>query len=170
MGRIVMIQKGFTLVEIVLTITMIAILFTVTSLVLSQGLDSYSHISKRAATLQEARYALERMSRELVRVGDENNTNIQNIQNDQITFVDSGGNTANFNFSNQTLWRGSDRLLDNVTAVTFTGFRDNGNTTNSGQQTRRVRIELTALPQGETVPISLRTDIFIRNYLYENFQ
>ena len=163
-------QKGFTLVEIILSITLIAILFTVTSIVLQRGLDAYAHISSRAASLQQARYVMERMTRELMRVGDENSTNIQNIQDDQITFVDANNITTNFNFANQTLWREDDLLLPNVTSVTFTGFRDNNNTTSSGQQTRRIRIEFATLPPGETVPLTLRTDVFIRNYLYENYR
>ena len=118
-------QKGFTLVEIVLTIVLIAILFTSAGLILEQGLDSYSHISERSANLQAARYALERMSRELELVGDENNTNIRSIQSDSVSFVDSDSITTDFNFANQALYRGSDLLLSNVTSATFTGFRDN---------------------------------------------
>lgn len=170
MGGILMRQKGFTLVEIILTIVVIGILFSVSSVVLRQGLDSYAHISSQSSNLQMTRYAMERMVRELALVGDTNPTNIQNIQSDRITFVDSDSNTANFNFANGTLYRGTDPLLENVTAVTFTGFKDTNATTTAGNQVRRVRIQLSTLPPNQTTPLNLRTDIFIRNYMYENFR
>ncbi|OGQ05224.1 MAG: hypothetical protein A2W61_01840 [Deltaproteobacteria bacterium RIFCSPLOWO2_01_44_7] len=163
-------EGGFTLVEIVLTIALVSILFASAGLILRQGLDSYAHISERSANLQAARYAMERMSRELELVGDESSTNIQSIQSNSVSFVDSDSITTDFNFTNQALYRGTDLLLSNVTSATFTGFKDNGNTTSSGQQTRRVRIEFSTLPPGQTAPLTLRTDVFIRNYLYENFQ
>ncbi|MBI5300116.1 MAG: type II secretion system protein [Deltaproteobacteria bacterium] len=163
-------QKGFTLVEVILTIVVIGILFAVSSIVLRQGLDSYSHILNRSNNLQTTRYAMERMIRELTLVGDTNPTNIQNIQSDRITYVDSDSNTTNFNFANGTLYRSTDPLLNNVTAVTFTGFKDTGATTTAGNQVRRVRIQLSTLPPNQTTPLNLRTDIFIRNYMYENFR
>lgn len=163
-------NHGFTLVEIILSITLTAILFTLSGLILRQGLDSYAHISSRSAALQKARYAMERMVRELRRVGDEPTKNIQNIQPTRITFVDDQGLTTDFNLNGQILQRGNDRLLDNVISLTFTGYKDDNQVTPAGPQVRRIGIQFSMLPLGETVSILLRTNVFIRNYMYENFQ
>lgn len=163
-------QKGFTIVETVLSIALIGILIVLSSVLLRQGLDSYAHISNRGGNLQSARYAMERMVRELKRAGDKDSNKIQNISSTRITFTDADGNTTNFELIGTLLKRGSDRLLENVTALAFTGFRDNNDQTSSAQQLRRVRIQLTTLPPAETAPLILRTDVFFRNYMYENFQ
>ncbi len=161
---------GFTLVEVILAITLIGILFTVGSVVLKQGLDSYATIAQRGAALQAARLPFERMVRELRRCGDDANNGVQNIQTTQIHFTDSNNINTNFNWSGTTLRRGNDTLLDNVTALTFTGFKSDNSQTSSAQQTRRVRIQISVLPTGQTMPITLRSDVFLRNYFYENWQ
>ncbi|MDO8526399.1 MAG: type II secretion system protein [Deltaproteobacteria bacterium] len=164
-------QSGFTLVEIILSITLMGILFTLSSLVLVQGLNAYRHISARATNLNEARYALERMVRELRREGDENNIDdIKNIQSNSITFIDALGNNTSFSLSGQNLLRDNDLLLNNVTALVFTGYRDTGAETSSAQQVRRVRIQLTTTPPGQVASLLLVSDVFLRNYMYENFQ
>ena len=164
-------KKGFTLVEIILSISLIGILFALTSVVLRQGLDAYAHISSRAPQLQAARYAMERMVRELRREGDDANDQIQNISATQVSFTDNLGNNTSFNLNGQTLRRGTDTLLNNVTSLTFTGYKsDNVTTTSSANQVRRIRIQLTTLPPGQIASLTLRTDIFLRNYMYENWQ
>lgn len=161
--------RGFTLVELVLTIVLIGILFGLGSLVLIQGLDSYAHIFARHTALQKARYAMERMVRETRLISDQDNS-LRGLQDTQLSFVDAASQPTDFHWAGQTLWRGGDRLADDVTALSFTGFRDNNAETSAAPLVRRVRIELTTTPPGQVAPLVLRTDIFLRNFLYENFQ
>lgn len=158
------------MVEIILCLTLMGFLFILASTTLTQGLDSYAHIQSRTTNLQAARYAMDRMVRELIRVEDDNQSNIQNIQETSIQFVDDLAANVTYQLSGTDLMRNEDILLGNVSSLLFTGYRDNNQTTSSGQQTRRVRIELSTLPPGQSVPLNLRTDIFIRNYMYEKFQ
>lgn len=136
---------------------------------LTQGLDSFTHISERSKNLLAARYALDRMVRELALSGDEAGTNLKKIQDDEIEFVDDQGNDAEFILSGTTLLRDDEILLENVTSLTFTGFDDENDETNSAPQVRRIGIQISTLPPGQTTPLSLRTYVFIRNYMYENF-
>jgi len=161
--------RGFTIVELILTIVLIGILFGLGSLVLIQGLDSYAHIFARNTTLQRARYAMERMVREIRIISDQNNS-LRSIQGTQLSFIDAASLETDFHWTGQTLWRGNDRLSDDVTALNFTGFRDDNVVTSAAPQVRRVRIQLTVAPPGQTAPLVLRTDIFLRNYIYENFR
>lgn len=161
---------GFTLVEIILTISLIGILFMIASIVLRQGIDSYSTITERGGALQASRFAIERMVRELRRCGDDTDNQLQNISGTQIGFTDADNLNTSFNLNGQTLRRGNDTLLDNVTSLAFTGYKSDNTQTTSAPQVRRVRIQMSVLPQGQTTPLTLRTDVFLRNYLYEKWQ
>jgi len=56
---------GFTLVEMVVTMVVIGVLFAVASPIFSTALQSYAEGSERLQTLTKARYATERIAREL---------------------------------------------------------------------------------------------------------
>lgn len=162
--------KGFTMVEVVLTIALVSILFGATAILSRQGLDAYIHVAERGKTLQQARQAMERITQELKRVGDENNNNIQNIQPDRITFIDDVGATAQFSMNGQTLMRDSDPLLENVISFGLIGYKDDGFSTSAANQVRRVNIQLSTTTPGQIVPVTLRTDVYLRNYMYEDFR
>ena len=163
-------KMGFTLVEIVLAVSLVGILFAAAGIVLRQGLDSYATVSERGSALQAARFAIERMTRELRRCGDDADDQIQNISASQISFTDADNINTSFNLNGDTLRRGTDTLLDNVSSLAFTGYKSDNTQTASAQQIRRVRIQMSVLPEGQTAPLTLRTDIFLRNYMYEKWQ
>lgn len=162
-------KKGFTLVEIILSVSLVGILFIFAGLLLRSGLDAYTHLSQRGANLQASRFAMDRMIRELIQVEDDNPNNIQSIQSNRIVFVDSLGITSDFELIGQNIMRNNDILLGNVTSLTFTGFASDNSITTAAPQVRRVRIQFSTLPPGQTAPLTLRTDIFVRNYMYDNF-
>lgn len=163
-------QRGFTLVEMVLAISIISILFFVSTLVMRESLDAYSHVQTRGSNTQDTRYGMERMVRELLLAGDTPTTRIQSISSNAISFVDSNGNITNFTLSGTNINRGGDTLLQNVTSFTVTGYKDNGNVTTTAADVRRVRIALVTTPLNDPGTLTMTTDIYIRNYLYENFR
>lgn len=168
--------QGFTLVEMVLTIALVGILFAATSIILRQGLDSYENVQTRGTTLQDARYGMERVFKELLRVGDEAGNTVSGISNNQVTFVNAVGDTTNFQWDGQNLVLGNDTqmtsniLLNNVTALAFTGYDQNNNATEVAASVRRIHVSLSVLPTGHETPIAFQTDIFLRNHMYENFR
>lgn len=161
-------QRGFTLVELCITIVLIGILFASSSLILSSGLNSYSTIHSRGTNAQQTRYAMERMVREI-----RNTPNtLQSITGSQVAFIDSQDLTATFTFDNvnSQLLRDSDVLLENVNGISFTGYDEDGNVTNTAANVWRLHVDLETLPEGEDSPMNLSTDIFMRNLMYENFR
>lgn len=163
-------QKGFTLVEIILSIGLVAILFASTAIILDRGFDSYADITKRGAKHQEVRFAMERMVRELILLEAGPSGELNGIQSDRVQFRDALGTNTDFRLNGNTLNRGSDPLLENVTAFIVTGYRDNNQVTTSAPQVRRIRLQVSALPEGQSVPVTFRTDVFLRTDMYENFQ
>lgn len=163
-------MKGFTLIELILTIVLTSAIFAVSAISLEQGLSSYYHISERSTNLLAARYALDRMARELALSEDLLAKRISSISDTRIDFFDSTGVATNFLLSGTQILRSGQLLLDNVTSLTFTGFDFNNNITTIGANIRRVGINFQTLPPGQTAPLRLRTYIFIRNFMYENYK
>ena len=161
-------EQGFTFVELLLTLILTSVLFAGTTVIMSQGLNSYVFLSDRAVDLQTLRIGTERMVRELGGVAQ---SGIKNISSSQISFVDSLGNNTDFHWdaATQTLFRGSDKLLMHVTSVTFTGYKDDGTVTSAGPQVRRIRMALQCLPLGQASAIVWQTDVYLRNYLYDTY-
>lgn len=164
--------KGFTLIEMILTLSLVAILFTLSAILLSQGVVSFATISERGSSLQESRFAMERMAREIILLKAGAGGDLQNILPTQISFIDKSALNTDFHLDapTQILYRGANPLLERVTALTYTAFRDDNAVTQSTPQTRRIQIALTILPKGETAPLILRTNIFLRTDLYEKFK
>ena len=154
-------RRGFTLVELLLTLMLTGILFASAGILMTQGLRSYIVLSDRSV-------ALERMVRELDQVPE---SGIQNIQADQIGFIDGLGNNADFNWNaqSQILYRGADKLLERVSQFGVTAYKSDGTTTSAAVQARRVRLQLSCLPAGQTTPIRLETEVYLKNYTYDNY-
>ena len=162
--------NGFTLVEIILSISLAMILFATTAILLDRGIASFGSISKRGSNNQDARFAMERMVRELILIKSGSGGDLSNIQTTQVSFKDKQGLSTDFHLTGSTLYRGNDPLLNHVTGLTFTGYKSDNSTTSAVPQTQRIRIQLVTLPEGQTATLVLRTDVFLRSDMYVNFQ
>ena len=159
-------HRGFTFIELILVMTLIGIMFAVTSVILLRGLDSYQFVTERATLLERTRFAVDRMVREFqfLEEGD-----ITVIFPTSIQFVDDLGGNASFNLIDGTLYRGNDILCPNVTAFTLSYFDGNGGVVANPDQVRRIGIDLTAQGGGTSGAIQLRTEIAPRGMIYEGY-
>src|SRR6266568_691918 len=133
---------GFTLVEMVVTLLVAAVLFGLGATVISGGFRTYFLGREIAQNDWQGRLALERMTRELRTVRTATNPPIPpgdlNINTGgQITFVDFAGNTIVYRQTGNTIERSQNAgttfqpLADNVSAVSplsFTYLQNNGTT------------------------------------------
>ena len=160
-------NKGFTMVETILAMLLVAILFTLSSVILNRGIASYTMVTDREGTLDEIRYGIERMFREIQRI---DQGEVNSIGATQIAFVDVLGNSTDFHLTGNILYRGADKLMNNVTSFGVTGYDNTGAVTTQATSVRRVLLVLSATPNGQTDPITLRTAAFLRNYTYDTYQ
>lgn len=158
-------MKGFTLVEIILSMTLLSITVAATSVLMGRGLDAYNLVNSRTVALDQANYALVRMEREMTKV-----TNIQNANTNLFGFVDSLGTSTDFHLNGTNLYRGGDFLAHNISSLVFTYYRDNGNTTSAAPQVRRIHIDMTVSAGTGNGTVDLRTDVFPRIFIYDDFQ
>lgn len=160
-------NKGFTMVETILAMLLTAILFTASSVILNQGIASYTMVTDREGTLDEIRYGIDRMFREIQRI---DQGEVSSIGATQIAFVDVLGNATDFHLTGNILYRGADKLMNNVTSLAITAYDSTGAVTIQAGSVRRVLLVLSATPDGQTDPITLRTAAFLRNYMYDTYQ
>ncbi len=159
-------KRGFTLLEIILSSLIMAILFAVTSIIITKGMDSYIFASDREGTLDDVRYAVDRVTREVQRLG---SGQLTSITSTQINFTDTTGTATNFRVSGSSLYRGNDLLLSGLSSMAFTGYDSTGTSTAQASQVRRILFTLSVLPTGQSTAIKSRTNIFMRNFMYLSY-
>lgn len=159
------ISKGFSLVELILSMALLGIVVLVSGIIMGRGLDAYRLVTNRTEAVQDARFAFVRMQKELERLRDVTVASPQ-----RIVFTDPDAADVEFRLVGTTLYRDADILAQGISALTFTYYRDNGNETSSGPQVRRIHIDMTVQAGGGAGTLALRTDLFPRIFIYENFQ
>ncbi|MDR3492169.1 MAG: prepilin-type N-terminal cleavage/methylation domain-containing protein [Gammaproteobacteria bacterium] len=118
---------GFTLIEMVIVISIIAILSVMSAIPILRGYTAYNTSKTTMIADAQARYALERMARELRNLASK--TAITTASAATITFVDSSGATVTYSLSGSQLLRNSDVLADNISSITFTYLDSTGSVT-----------------------------------------
>ena len=88
---------GFTLPELLIVIVIASIVATAFSAMFMEAVKTYQFMDAEKDMLQDARYAEERVARELKRVKD--NTSINTATGTTLTFVDRGSATVSFSWS-----------------------------------------------------------------------
>lgn len=169
-------QNGFSLLELILALLVGGIVIGVSSQTLVSNVDSYSFITNRKAALGDVRYAINRISHELLRIGE---SDLQNIDSTRIDFYDSDGTLANFrlgtNGANLGLFRGSDLLVDRVSTFSLEYYDGDGNVVSptSGNETlvKRIKMTITTEPKNDEGSITLSTVVTPRVFIgYSNYQ
>jgi prepilin-type N-terminal cleavage/methylation domain-containing protein len=161
-------SRGFTLIEIVITIVLISILSGIAALIILQGINTYTGEQSRSDVHYQARIAMERMARE-IRLIRSQGADITSLLPADLRFIDINGSAVGFNWvaATQTVNRwngaGNDMLAAGVTAFTFTYYQQDGVTTPATSANLGfVQIDMTAQQGAET--LQLRSRVFPRNF------
>ena len=155
-------RRGFTLVELVLSIALVGVLAGVLGVALFQGVKGFDLVSSRKSTLAQARLAMERMVREIRLI--QQSSDVVNVSSTtQFNFEYPHGTSIQYALSGGNLMRNTDVLARNVNALAFTYLDGAGVATATAAQVRSVRIQLTLNAPNSHGTLTLRTQIFLRN-------
>jgi len=168
-------KRGFTFVETLLTVVIISVIASIVAKILLVGLDSYALIVNRHDALQTARLAMERMVDEIVMF---ESSDIYGIYNTRLNFNDVYDDSTNFRKTNATMggqsvpciYRKGDFLAGNVTLLDFDYYRDNGSATTLPSRVRRINVDFTVQAGAGAGTVHVRTDVFPRAFMYDNFE
>lgn len=172
-------KNGFTLIELVITMVLIGIVAYVVASSLSTGIKAFFVTDNRKEALDQARIAMERMTREMRNLRSSSDVGIGS-SGTQFCFTNIDGTTVSFRYpglSANTIARqdglaniaacpgavGGNTLSNNITTLTLSYIRLDGtvDTAFSAANTKRIRIIITSTVYGESV--TLQSEVWPRN-------
>lgn len=153
-------SKGFTLIEIVITIVLISIISGIAAMIILQGVRAYSDERNRSDVHYQARLAMERMAREIRMI--RSRADITTMANADLQFTDVYGNTVRFNLVGSDIQRSGSVLASNISPFAFSYYDTAGALTALSANLWLVEIALTATQGTET--IQMRTRVHPRNF------
>ena len=126
-------DSGFTIPELVIVIVVVSIVAVTFSAMFIEAVKTYQFLDTEKDLLQEARYAKERIARELKRV--KGNTSITSANGTTLTFVDRDNATVSFSWSGisganllYTKSGSSQTLAKGVDSLAFQYWKQDGTT------------------------------------------
>ncbi len=164
-------RAGFTLVESLLSIVVIAATVIAAGELMSIGLGSYSVVVDRREALQDVRLAINMMTGEIQQIVDPA-TDITEAQPTSVTFNSAGGGQVRYYVQGGRLFRqdatDTNTLADNVTANTgFEYYTAGGATTSNPSLVHRIHITVEA--NSAHGAILAKSNVYLRNRYYDAF-
>ncbi len=142
-------QRGFTLLEMVLVVLLLAIVAGVASHMLSGGFNAYL-IGKDAVEVDwQSRNSLEWLMRDLRAVRSATAADLTITPASAITFTNTSGSVVSYALSGSTLLRNGQPLADGVTTLSFSYIQKDGkNTAASVGQVYYIMVQLGVTQNG----------------------
>lgn len=170
-------QNGFTLVEALLAMVVMSFSFVFISDFLLSNAKTMMAISDHETSLADARFALNQISYELLRV--DPSTEIHSFSETEIEFTDSEGNISQYSLDTlpdgMGLFRDGYLLIGPIDSFEITYFDNQGNELNpdtaSASSIARMKVKMiTTNNRGQGV-VPLQTSVTPRSVIgYENYQ
>lgn len=164
-------RQGFTLIETILVIVIIGIIAGVTGRVLSAGIDTYSLVTSRRTALDHARVAMDRMVSELQGI---NPVSIAIMTNKKLVFVNQNLKLVRYDTRNNqgydVLNRNDYELAGNLSMLDFDYLKVNGTNAPMSFWVKLINIELAIQTVGGFGTVSMRTEVFPRQLMYDSFE
>lgn len=161
-------QRGFTLIELVLTIILVGIIAGMASVFLRQGLNAFVAEDARADITNQGRLAIERMAREMRMIRSRTAADLPGCCTNPSTtfsFIDMSGSNIAYSLTGNTITRNLTPLAagDAVT-VDFRHYQQDGVTlATTAAQVWSIQIDLTVTKNGESQAYRVR--VHPRNFV-----
>ncbi len=152
---------GFTLIEMIMTIVILGLVGLVGSEILFQGSMSYFEARDYREAVQEVRYAVERMTREIREDIDNAAADITTFTSANLTYNDTSSASVSFALNGTNLQRNSLVLASNISALQFEYLKADGTTAAAASEVWKIRISMTATVGQQAVAV--RSIVFPRN-------
>jgi len=140
---------GFTLMEMVIVIVLVAAFILALSLLLNPAIRTWSFITFRNEEVAQARVAFDRMAREIRSL-----VNLTSASATNMSFTAADNTTISFGLSGNNLLRNSDILANGISGLLFSYYNINGSATNNTSQVRRIDIQMNLTSGSQSLSLS----------------
>lgn len=170
-------QNGFTMIDLILSIAVLALITTFISEFFINQTTSYMFVANRQEAIGDARHALNKIQYEMLRV--DPTSEISSYDINEIYFTDSSSASNSFRLntagSGLGIYMGSDLLMAGVDDFTLTYYDSSGATldpaSDPASDIARIQIQITATEEHNEGNITLQTTVTPRSVIgYNNFQ
>lgn len=164
------ISRGFTFIEILLTVAIIGIVAGLVASPLMSGIQSYSLVAHRKAALSQARLVMDRFFYEARLISDTGS--IDTWTSTALQFDISSESNVAYTLNGTNLERSGVVLADNVSSLVFTYYDMNGAVADSQSEITRIQMEIVVEAGTGMGAIRVRTQVFPRRFAsaYAGFQ
>ncbi|MFQ5674494.1 MAG: PilW family protein [bacterium] len=146
-------QSGMSLIELIMVMVMISVLAGFVSNLIFYEVNTYDLITNRKQGIQNSRYALHLMTRDLRQIA--NQDSIFQASTDSVRFKNVNNQAISYELANSNILRNGDLLLDNVGSFHFTYIDDAGDTLSTPvsdpRQIRAISLSLSTIIKGQVV-------------------
>ena len=155
-------KRGFTLVELVLAISMIGLQALILGPPLMNAVKEYNIVWSRRQTLAQARSAMDRMVQEISLIPSSSQI-IDIASPTSFQFEYPAGTAITYTLSAGKLQRNAADLATNVGLLEFKYYDANGNETSNKPSVRTIQIRLTLNAPSSQGTVPLSSTVFVRN-------
>lgn len=161
--------KGFTLIELVITIVLVSILAGVATMIILQGVRAYTDEQSRSDIHYQARLAMERMGREIRLIRTRTVADIPTMNGTTLLYTDVNGTQMGFRLNAGKIERTQDNgatwqtLATNVTGGAVFSYLDNTGSVTALQTSLWIIQIQVAMTQGAE-SATMRTAVHPRNF------
>ena len=149
-------SKGFSTIELVLTIGILGLLALTLAPGMDSAVDSYNLFATRRQSITDIRAGLERMSREIRQLPSTSEINIKT--SNRFKFELPVGTDIDYQLSGNNITRNSDILMSGISTLSFGYFDGNETSVGNAASFRYVQIEITT-----TAGVSFRAQVALIN-------
>lgn len=156
-------RRGFTLIESIVAITLIAIISAVLAFYILETVDAWTFLGGQKRIAMASSSALRKMVKELKRMN--KSSTISTFSSKEVTLVNIYGSTITFSQEGTALYMNSDILLedlDSSNGLILSYLDVDGNPTTNKEWIRTINIELKVVKGGNRFVIESASRIRVR--------
>lgn len=156
-------RKGFTLIESIVAITLVAIISSVLAFYIFETVDAWTFLGGQKRLTISTTSALRKMVKELKRMN--KSSTISTFSSKEVRLINIYGSTITFSQEGTALYMNSDLLLedlDSSNGLILSYLDVDGNPTTNKEQIRTINIELKVVKGGNRFVIESASRIRVR--------
>ncbi len=160
-------SRGFTLIELIITIVVVTIIAGLAAVIISQGMSAYTAEQSLSDARYQAQLAVERMARDIRMIRSASSADIASMTATNLSFTDINGNAIQFQRTGAsapyTITRNGNTLARNIQTLAFTYYQQDGvAAAATADAVWYVVIDVTAVQGAQTFEV--RTRVHPRNF------